>query len=383
MSGRALWINADAGEPEYNARQLRRAVGGLLAPGGPHRLGARQGVRPGTPVVELSGSTVIVHPHQGVIDPALTSSQGAYPYEEEGDSFSLSPADGSSDRTDIVVERIYDHDEDASGQRKVEPDYIVGTPGGGTPSTPSGAMLLASILVPSGGSPSPTLTYEAPSTTALGGIIPVRDSGELPTAGLYDGMAAWLQDTHQLSVYNGDTWIPVNGPVAVAEVVSGTEAELTLTIPDIGLRTVRIVGVARCDNDTFERRSLHVGLNNRNAANAFRVMRIVWSGDTSTPALSFDVAPDHFNCGSIVATESTTDEWGDVEIVLPNIAAGLHRNRYRFEGGLLPLGGQADLARHVSGSGRVSGISDRIHTVTFTASAGDFVAGTYFELYPA
>src|SRR5690606_39020765 len=117
-------------------------------------------------------------------------------------------ADGSGDRIDIVVVRVYDDDHDSSGMRELVTEYITGTPAADPdpPSAPSGTFVGAEITVPAGGSPSPTLEYVAPFTVAAGGVLPVRGEDELPTSGRYPGMYADRGDTGELHRWDGSTW---------------------------------------------------------------------------------------------------------------------------------------------------------------------------------
>lgn len=206
----AAWINADAGAPEYNALELRRLDSVLVYPAS-NVLGARSGVRPQQltqTLVSLAGTTWTVQNHSGVLYPALTTTSGPYRYFIEQTSAALNAADGSNPRIDALDLQIRDDDEDASGFRDVQIVYVPGTPAG-SPSAPAltaTSMRLATILVPAGGSPAPSVTSQAPFTVASGGILPVRDSSELPATGRYEGMAVFQQDTNALRIWDGSTW---------------------------------------------------------------------------------------------------------------------------------------------------------------------------------
>lgn len=213
-----LWINAVEGAPEYYARELRRAHAALLYPanevGGDGRFGARPGVHPsGIDAVELSGSTIQVLDLKAVMDPAISNGQGPYLVQIPAHSHTLDPADASNPRRDVVVLRVYDDDEDASGRREAMTAYLPGSAASSPaePAVPLGAIRLASIEVPASGTGSPSLTYNAPLTVANGGILPVRDADEIPSGGRYDGMAVWRQDARQLQVRDGGFWWTVGG----------------------------------------------------------------------------------------------------------------------------------------------------------------------------
>lgn len=185
----AAWINADAGAPEYNAQELRRLQSMHLFPGVSDRVGARQGVRPtGQDVVTVSGTTWTQHDLSAVVYPGLTTVSGPYVVEKLAESGSLDPADGSNDRLDGLDLQVQDDDEDASGQRQVRVVYVPGTPAS-TPSPPpvtDTSLRLATILVPAGGTPSPTVATLAQYTVSAGGILPLRQ-GEAAPAG-YPGV---------------------------------------------------------------------------------------------------------------------------------------------------------------------------------------------------
>jgi hypothetical protein len=152
MADDPLWINASAGAPAYSADELRRLMAVPLQYDG-RLVGGRQGVRPGGDQlrVSLSVSTITVQPGLAVVDPGLTSTQGPYWVSvDTAQTHTLAAADASNPRKDIVIVRIYDHDADTSGQRKVQTEYLAGTaaPSPSEPAVPLGAMKLATIDVP-------------------------------------------------------------------------------------------------------------------------------------------------------------------------------------------------------------------------------------------
>ena len=204
-----LWINADAGAPEYNAQELRRAQAAFLFPGVTDRFGARSGVRPhSTNPVSLAGTTWTVQHLTAVVYPGLTATAGPYVVQHPSESAALSPADGSNPRIDALDLQVQDDDEDASGFRRSRVVYVTGTPAG-SPSAPAltaTSLRLATILVPAGGSPAPSIQSQAAYTVASGGILPVRDNTEGPSAGLYHGMTRYRQDEDVLEVWDGSAW---------------------------------------------------------------------------------------------------------------------------------------------------------------------------------
>lgn len=205
-----LWINASAGAPAYAANELRRLHAMFLTQGVADKFGARSGVHPaGGNAVTLSGTTVTVLHTKAVVYPGLTSTAGPYVVALQSRTHALNAADGSNPRKDIIVMRVWDNDEDSLGLRQADTVYVVGTPAASPvePAVPASSFKMATIDVPAGGSPAPSLTYNAPYTVATGGVLPVRTDSELPggSSGLYDGMVRWKRDTNELQVHNGST----------------------------------------------------------------------------------------------------------------------------------------------------------------------------------
>lgn len=229
-----LWINVNAGAPEYNAQELRRAQAMFLASGVADRFGARGGVRPtGSTIASITGTTWTVQNLNAVVYPGITSLSGPYVVQHPQEAGATTAADGTNPRIDALDLQIQDDDEDASGERRARIVYVNGTPAGSpvAPAATANSLRIATILVPAGGAPSPSLTVVAPFTTALGGILPAATSAALPAAGRYEGMYADQADTDALRRWNGSAW----EDVASAAVHSG--AAVTLDTFDGGAGT--------------------------------------------------------------------------------------------------------------------------------------------------
>jgi hypothetical protein len=208
----ALWMNCPVtgGAPQYTAAELRQdmAFGGAY---GGRALGARQGVRPGGSQwqVSVAGTTVSVAPGVGLVDPGLSAPQGPYwvalPAQED---HALTPAHATSPRKDIVVVRVYDHDEDASGLKLARSEYLAGVPGPSPsePAVPAGAVRVATIDVPASGGGSPAVTVNAPYSVAPGGILPVRNAAEQAAVVAAPGMVLARLDTPALWLWTGAAW---------------------------------------------------------------------------------------------------------------------------------------------------------------------------------
>lgn len=247
MTGWAIAINADppdgTGDPAYAAQVWRNASSALMGWGGGDAFDGRQGVRPtgGTAalVVELAGSDITVNEHASIVTPSWSTVTGSYQCAlTESESHTLAPADGASARTDIVVGRVYDDDEDSSGLREYRSEYITGTPGPGAPAPalPQGAVLLATISVPSSGSGSPSLNVNGPFTAAAGGILPVRSTA----ASQADWPANPYPGQHVFSIpdglhfWNGSAWQAAGAPTIQVFTSNGTWVKPT------GVKAVRV-----------------------------------------------------------------------------------------------------------------------------------------------
>src|SRR5699024_8310458 len=218
----------------------------------------------GRDAVSLSGVQVTVHDCNVVLNPALSSQDGPYIAHFTEHTHTLDPGDGSNDRIDIVVARVYDDDHDGSGQREAVTEYITGTPGPSPsrPAVPAGALLLGEITVPADGTGSPSLEYVAPSTVASGGVLPVRSDADLPADGHYPGMVAYDEATDGLVVRTSAGWRPFAGPggwesitppegtvitgVASLPIPEGTYSEISITcrgsLTEAAFLTIRING---------------------------------------------------------------------------------------------------------------------------------------------
>lgn len=312
-----LWINVSAsGTPSYTANEARLGAAALGLYGG-RAVGARQGIRPGiTSICTYANPTVTVVPHVGIVDPGLSSTQGPYRYYVPTADTHTAGAATTNPRKDIVVIRIYDHDEDASGLRRAITELVAGTPAGSPvePAVPAGAMKIATLDVPgtgAGGLGAAVITNNFPYTVAAGGILPIRNateeaaisspypgltqfrldsglfvvrnaagsawryvgevfvctSGTRPSAPA-EGLTIYETDTDRVLTYNGTAWVlPVNVPRGVlGKTVKSdadqtgitTEADLTglsVTVTLEASRTIVIEGEVQLAGGTVDMRA--------------------------------------------------------------------------------------------------------------------------------
>ena len=124
-----LWINVNAGAPSYTANELRLPMG-LIGCYAGRANGARPGIRPGGNqfLVSIAGSAITVKAGMAVVDPAGTTTTGSYWVDIPTDETTLTAnaPDATNPRKDIVILRVYDNDEDASGLRLARSEYIAG-----------------------------------------------------------------------------------------------------------------------------------------------------------------------------------------------------------------------------------------------------------------
>lgn len=205
--------------PEYAAVDLRRFNAINAHPASADRLGARTGVRPhSTSAVTVSGTTWSVADTLADVYPRETSTSGPYVVYIQATSGTLTAADGSNPRVDALDVYIQDDDEDGSGQRTVPPVlYTAGTPASSptAPALASGRLRLATILVPAGGSPAPSI--QTPSQFSRGpGILPARGTSELPSTGMPEGAYVDRWDTDTLYRWDGSALQPVASQASYA-----------------------------------------------------------------------------------------------------------------------------------------------------------------------
>lgn len=235
-----LWINASAGAPAYSANELRQAMGLALMYDG-RNMGGRKGVRPGGTqlAVSYAAPTITVQPGLCCLDPALSTPQGSYWVAiPAAETHTLTAADATNPRKDIVIARLYDHDEDASGLRLARSEYIAGVanPAPSEPAVPAGAIRLATIDVPA--SPgAPVVTNNAPFTVSPGGILPVRGAADIAAA--LKGRYRDRLDTNVLERDTGAAWETAADPAAFKAWPSYTPAWTSGgTAPVLGLGSI-------------------------------------------------------------------------------------------------------------------------------------------------
>lgn len=211
MTITALPINASSGSPSYTARQTRQAFGGLMMPGAA-QLRTRSGFRPGgAPTVTATATTWTVGVFTSVIDAGVSAVQGPYLVASDANSTgSVTAADATFARRDILYIQVSDTDEDGTGLRSAAVGYLAGTPSATptAPATPARSLLIGYIDVPHSGAGSPAYTASGLNWVAAGGIVPVSGTTEEGALAAYVGMVVARADLSppRLEVYDGTAW---------------------------------------------------------------------------------------------------------------------------------------------------------------------------------
>lgn len=237
-------VNAVTGAPAYSGRMLRQTKSpAVIGATSARPLGARSGVRPGTPTntVTATSTTWTCKPHAGVLDGQSANEAGAYWYAVDANvTGSVTAANATNPRKDIIYARVDDPAEsDGTSVPAVAIAYLAGTAAASPvpPATPARSMVLAIINVPASGGGSPTVTWSAPYAVGAGGIIPVRTTTErdaLAALGNTD-CPVWVDVAGTLYRGNGSTWTKLSPTTTVT-----TAGAVTLGTPDTTNKTVNI-----------------------------------------------------------------------------------------------------------------------------------------------
>lgn len=223
MAGTNVWpVDAVSGAPVYSGRHGRQlSVAPFLAGATATRpLGARSGVRPGTPTttVTATSTTWTVGEHAGVIDAELAAEAGPYTYSIDAvQTGTMTAADPSSPRIDLISVQISDSAESdgtpTTTPASAAPIYTVGTPGAtpAVPAAPARSMVLAQINVPVAGGGSPSVIWVAPYLSSPGGIITVRTWTERGAVTGTTESPAWVDELSTGTLWRGigSAWVPM------------------------------------------------------------------------------------------------------------------------------------------------------------------------------
>ncbi|MET8404523.1 hypothetical protein [Streptomyces sp900116325] len=257
MTITAFPINASAGSPSYASQSFRQALTALLSPGS-GGLQVQSGVRPGGGLaVSVAGSTITITAGAGVVQGGSSAVQGPYLfYNDASVTRTLTAANATNPRVDLVYARIRDTDADASGARDGDVLYLAGTaaasPVAPTPADPS-YIVLATISVPKSGSGSPSVSTATRAYTAAAGGVTVGSvapaapyTGQLWDAG--DGLRRWTGTEWRYLKYDPQVSKQLLNPGSFPVTATFTDflasqwPPLTFTVPPSGMAWISIGG---------------------------------------------------------------------------------------------------------------------------------------------
>lgn len=199
MAMSAFALDAVSGAPEYTGKMLRGALSALMGPAPASRpLGVTSGVRPGTPssVVAVSGMTVAVLPHSGILDVQADATTGPYLYAvTASEGKVLSAAHATYARWDRVSVQLSDPAAgDGTSAPGVQVVLTTGTPSASPalPAAPARSLTLAQVIVPQSGGGSPSVVWLAPEWTWTSprlGTVNQTDLNSVKESGFYSGFS--------------------------------------------------------------------------------------------------------------------------------------------------------------------------------------------------
>ncbi|OKI22199.1 hypothetical protein [Streptomyces sp. CB03911] len=231
MATDPLWLPSTA----YDETEFRKMDMPLVMADGT-ALGGRGGIRPGDPglAVTLAGTTVNVSAGVATLPRA---NQGLYRAQIPASSpGSLTAANATFSRIDLVYLRVWDTAVDSSGFRKADPVYLAGTaqavPVAPTPGGTEIYIPLATITVPStggGGTGAATVSSTIRQlTVAPGGILPVNSAADIALAGVYAGQARYNGVRGVVEYWNGTTWLAPGDAIAYTPTWTASTTNPTL-----------------------------------------------------------------------------------------------------------------------------------------------------------
>jgi hypothetical protein len=139
-----------------------------------------------------------------------SADQGVYSVcNDAATNLTISTADGSNPRRDLIVAKIEDDDYSGSAQAW-SLAVVTGTPAGSPadPTPPANSLVLARVAVAAGASSitNANITDLRPRAAALGGTVVCTSSTRPTGAALYEGLTIFETDTDRLLVYDGANW---------------------------------------------------------------------------------------------------------------------------------------------------------------------------------
>lgn len=360
MTNTAWPLNAVTGAPSYTGKMVRQSVSALLAGATSTRqLGARSGVRIGTPTTTVTATSTVwtVNPHSGVLDVQTSSIAGPYLYAiDTAVTGAVTAADSTYPRVDIVYVQLSDNAEDGSGLAQVVPLYLAGTPAlsPSAPATPPRSMVLANLNVPIAGGGSPSVVWNAPYSAAAGAILPVRNATERAAAPAGTAQAPVYTDQADTQIIYRDGG---SGPVEIA----GRRARARVTRSSVQTLTSGAVTAV-----AFDALDTHGSPSSMWSSGAPTQIVIPWDGWYSVTAnVAFDVNATGFRLAYIAAGATRLAE----ELVAANTASAAPTTLSMTTIAWLPSGTAVTLMVDQTSGGSLNVITSEVLPTLTVASA--------------
>ena len=188
-------LTQQSGEPKYTANDFRLTVSNFLTAGTGEVFGAVQGIRSDSfaPLTSLSGSTITVHPHSGIIAP--WTGVGAYAYAITSDITVPRPTTGDYYVVLVVEDPSQSHGSEPQGRVDLIPS-----------STPRASINGLVIARTSGSS-----INEIATRLRNGTVIETVSKAELDLVKPTPRTKAWVRfgDAPGEYEYDGSNWEPI------------------------------------------------------------------------------------------------------------------------------------------------------------------------------
>jgi len=196
------------------AQQERQAWGAVHGGGSGRQLGGRSGFRVGTPsnVLTATSTTWTLGACSAMLDPGAQTHQGMYGWSNDTNvTGTVTAADATYDRKDIVYIQVNDSDMDTSGAKSAPVLYLAGTASASpvAPALPARSFLVGTITVPKAGGGSPTVVRNPAVYVAAGAPLPVSSSTERDALTVFDGLSVRRMDIpgRPVETWDGTDWV--------------------------------------------------------------------------------------------------------------------------------------------------------------------------------
>lgn len=199
------------------AERVRAALSLFMHPSGAGVLDRRSGLVPFVGSADLTGVSPMVgrvSPFVGWADGTSSSTQGGYPFIcDANEDITFAAGEAGNSRIDRVVAQIRHNTYDASGFTDARVFIVKGQAGGAANAVPASSTLLWEVPVPAnasvggGGFTMAAVRVDKRTwTTALGGLLIVKDGTDEATVTPYEGMEIYRLDGKAKRLYTNGAW---------------------------------------------------------------------------------------------------------------------------------------------------------------------------------